>query len=209
MSEKKMKLRNGKIINSELIVSFDFETTGLNPFHNKIIEIGAYNNNEKTFDILININEKLSKFIINLTKITDEMLNTDGINKEIAAKKFFEFINCNNSEPTYLIGHNIFNFDNLFLNKLFKEFNLNLENVYFIDTLLFARMLLPDQQYFSLQTLCKKFNIEFKNAHRANIDAKATYHLFKILRELMKQNYDNTSLQNIYKLNTQYLTKFK
>ena len=50
------------------LIFYDLETTGLNPYHSRIIEIGAVkyeNGNKSTFSELVNPEVKLSHFTIN------------------------------------------------------------------------------------------------------------------------------------------------
>lgn len=95
-------------------VVFDFETTGLDPATCKILEIGAIKvNNGEIVDrlqCLIKWPEPVPANITEITGITQAMIDAEGIDPEIAQKKFIEFI-----KDQILIGHNIYNFDLRFL----------------------------------------------------------------------------------------------
>ena len=79
-------------------VIFDLETTGLNPAVHSIIEIAAvrYVDDEPVdkFETLVRLppKKKISREITELTGITLEMLERDGIEIAIAMEKFIEFI---------------------------------------------------------------------------------------------------------------------
>lgn len=79
-------------------VIFDLETTGLNPAVHSIIEIAAvkYVDDEpvETFETLVRLppKKKISKEITELTGITLEMLERDGIEIKEAMQKFIHFI---------------------------------------------------------------------------------------------------------------------
>ena len=99
------------------LIFYDLETTGLNPYHSRIIEIGAVkyeNGNKSTFSELVNPEVKLSHFTINYTGITNEMVQ-DKDTIDIVIKKFINF--CGNDCP-YLVAPNNDGFDRLFLESL-------------------------------------------------------------------------------------------
>ena len=73
------------------LIYFDFEATGLNPYHIKIIEY-AFVKEDKTFiSSLINPEEQLEKKITEITTITNEMLkDSPKLNKK--ANEIWEYI---------------------------------------------------------------------------------------------------------------------
>jgi DNA polymerase III epsilon subunit-like protein len=93
---------------------FDFETTGLDPHTCKILEIGALKVQEgqpdEQFTRLINWGSPVPEEITKITGITQEEIDRDGIDPDKARDEFYAFIG---NLP--LIGHNIRNFDLLFL----------------------------------------------------------------------------------------------
>lgn len=92
-------------------VAFDIETTGLDNAKDRIIEIGAvlFEKNNltgdfeaiKSFNRLINPHCKLSQKIIDLTGITDEMLEAEGIETRQAMEEFETFV-----DNRLLVAHN-------------------------------------------------------------------------------------------------------
>lgn len=147
-----------------LLIAFDLESTGLNTYHDRIIQIAAcstvYDTEEKSvefsdrktseFERYVKIPFKLESIIIEKTKITDDVLITKGIDIDDALRDFFVWINeeCKKSEDcrVLLVAHNGFSFD---IPLLFSEMHVNsfnikkkLENVYLlVDTYAFARSL--------------------------------------------------------------------
>ena len=109
------------------LIYFDFEATGLNPYHIKIIEY-AFVKEDKTFiSSLINPEEQLEKKITEITTITNEMLkDSPKLNKK--ANEIWEYI-YNSYKPNqkiYMIAHNVDGYDRFLLNRIFANDHLKL-----------------------------------------------------------------------------------
>lgn len=80
----------------------DFEAT---QFSNEIISIGCVADNGNRFSCLVKPHDKkkLTKFIIDLTGITQEMIDEKGLSSDDAFMAFYEFVKQNNDigAPTY------------------------------------------------------------------------------------------------------------
>ena len=96
-------------------IAFDFETTGLSPKDDRIIEIAAIKfvdgNPVDRFVTLINPGRPIDPFITDITGIADNMVRDKPIESEIISE-FLEFLN---NLP--LVAHNI-SFDKSFLDAL-------------------------------------------------------------------------------------------
>jgi len=163
-------------------VVVDLETTGLDPSKGcEIIEIGT------TEIIDGKITRNYSKFvkpkrfipsnITKITNITNEMVkNAESI--EEVLPKFIKYLG-----DRTMIAHNA-KFDLKFLNYYLEK--LNLEPIK--NSICTIEMLKKCPSYKGvnnkLETACKFYNIENKNAHRADSDTLATAKLFLILNEL-------------------------
>ena len=80
---------------SQIYVAIDLETTGLNSSNDEIIDIGAVKFNENgtidTYSSLIKPNQLISKFITQLTKISNhDVLNAPKI--EDVKDEFIDFL---------------------------------------------------------------------------------------------------------------------
>lgn len=182
----------GQSLLDEYVV-FDLETTGLNREINKIIEIGAVKvrNGEivDRFSAFINPNEKLSEEIINLTKITDDMLE-NAEDESIVVPKFFEFFgNC------VLVAHNA-KFDMGFIKKWAERNGKTIDNTV-LDTVGVSRTLFPEMSKHTLNVLAKKLDVSLENHHRAVDDAEATAHIFLKCIEIFKNEHNVTHLDEI------------
>jgi len=155
-------------------VVFDVETTGLSAIYNKIIELAAVKvrNGEivDRFESFANPHEPLSKVTTELTGITDDMVK-DAPEIETVLERFRTF-----TGDAILVAHNA-QFDMGFLNTGYERMGYGKVENGVIDTLELARFLYPHMKNHRLNTLCKAFNIELVQHHRAIYDAEATGHL--------------------------------
>ena len=176
-------------------VIFDVETTGLSSVYDTIIEIGAVKMKDGVvidrFDKFINPHHLLSDTTINLTSITDEMVqNADDEN--IVIRQFQEFY-----QDLPLCGHNV-QFDIGFLNAALRRCNMDIIRQPVVDTLEVSRLLHPEQTRHTLDSLAKKYNVVLEHHHRANQDAEATgYLMFKLLDAF----YERFQEANLGKMN--------
>ena len=145
----------------------------------KITEIGAVRIKNgiicETFQTLVDPGVPLSKRIVELTGITDEML--EGQPKiEDVFPDFMKFLGDNT-----FIGHNA-DFDFRFLKAAGKPLGYYLSNEV-EDTLMISRKKLPNLTNHKLNTVCAHFGIEFRH-HRALSDAFATAEAYIELSKL-------------------------
>ena len=186
-----MFLRSYSNKNSRFIW-FDIETTGFNIFHGHIIEIAAVDNIGNEFSTLIKCPRKLPKKIVEITNITDEMLEGQIGIKE-ALKGFIDFINIDSKKKKYLIGHNIYNFDIPFVKAQCAKYGLKLPKAEYIDTMRISQLVLEDQYYHNLNHLCGLFRIKNTNAHRALSDVYATQIIYQNLVVLFRRKFKSAS----------------
>ncbi len=181
----------------------DFETTGLNPYLNDIIEIAIKKFNDDTyFQTLVQprqlppgIVKYIPPHITNITNITDQMIVDNSIKKSRAVYEMFQYIetNSDNDGPIYIISHNGTVFDFIIFRKIISEYFEKSKNTRFkksimnrikyIDTLLLARFFITDKERINQKNLCKKYNIINEAEHRALGDINA---LEKIYIQLCK-----------------------
>lgn len=178
-----------KVMLDETFVVFDFETTGFNAGGaDSIIEIGAVKikNGEilEKYDELINPGRPLPQRIIDVTNITDEMLEGKD-NEENAVKRFVKwFGDC----P--MVAHNA-KFDVSFLEMAYKKYNLGEFKNPVIDTLELSRTLDNTYARHSLSALVKRYEVPWDEEahHRGDYDAEGTALVFyKMLKKLDNRN---------------------
>ena len=159
--------------------AIDLETTGMHSKNDRIIEIGAVkvrNGEEKEiFSQLVNPGRELTKEIVNLTGITDDMLK--GKRRiESVLPEFIDF--CGDD---ILLGHNVM-FDYGFIKQNAANINIKWERSG-IDSLKIARKFLSSLESRKLDYLCSYYNIEDSNHHRALNGAIAASRLYRIMSD--------------------------
>lgn len=182
-----------EMIDEQEFVIFDIETTGLSAIYDQIIEIGAVRmkNGEvlATFDEFINPHHPLSELTINLTSITDEMVENADDEAEVIGR-FREFMGS-----AILAGHNV-QFDQGFVNEALKRSGYPEISRPIIDTLEISRLLHPNQANHKLDSLARKYNIVLEHHHRADSDAETTGYLMYKLLEDFSARFDERNLVN-------------
>lgn len=156
-------------------VVYDFETTGNDTRICNITEIGAVKMVDgkftETFSTLVNPGEKLEKRIIDITHITDEMLENQPTIDQVLPD-FNKF--C---DGAILVGQNSNDFDYKILCRLAAEQKLKFPSEH-EDTLVIARKYVRAVHNYKLGTLAKYYNVVNENAHRALDDAVTTAKVF-------------------------------
>ena len=181
------------------ILFLDFETSGLNPYHDDIIEIAVkVMNSDNTFSTLVQpkSDECISHKIISITGITNKLLYEKGLKWQKAYQDFNDFLKAiiqnSPNNKLYIVSHNGESFDFIFLKRIFSELNdlnikpIPLKNIVFIDSLLFAKKILKRESY-RQETLCKTYNIITKGNHRALNDVIALEQLYFSLCEILNK----------------------
>ncbi len=185
-------------------VVIDLETTGLDVQYAEIIEMSALKIEngiivDKFFTLIkpkkkiglkrdgedtwIEFEYYIPEFIVDLTGITDEMLDT-APNISDVLPKFKEFVG-----ESILVGHNIVAFDSNFLCQAFQQYmDIEFRNDY-IDTLRIARWLLKDMKHHRLADMAKLLEIDYSNAHRAEADCYITNNCFIFLKNAAVEQY--------------------
>ena len=183
------------------IFVLDFETTGLNPYLNEPIEIAIKKlNKRQNFQSLIipsenNIHYKyIPPEIVELTNITDSMIDIDGVDKYTVIFNVCKFLETNTNEdsPIYILSHNGNSFDFLIFRKLIYDYNKNhdydkiestfIDRIKYIDTILVAKLFIKNEKL-NQPRLCQKYNIHNNNEHRAYGDILALEQLYEKLCE--------------------------
>lgn len=189
------------------VVVFDTETSGLDFKNDTIIELAAvkikrkdngsiYFENQIDKFIKLAKNKTLSPFIVELTGITDKMLNDEGIDYKEAAEIFYSLI-CDGD--TLLVAHNA-QFDLMFTRTLLKGYKIK-HKLDFLDTLTVYKDRRPYPH--KLQNAITAYNLDGKvqNSHRAIDDVKA---LVEVMIAMDNERADLDKYINIFGFNAKY-----
>ena len=179
-------------LNRAKYVVLDLETTGLNCAYNRIIEFGAVRVENgivtESMDLLINPECPLPKKIVEITNITDKMLENKPTIKE-ALPRIVEFIG-----DAILVTHNA-DFDFSFLQHALKNNGMDELKNPVIDTLSLSRYLFPESKSHRLGSLCRNMEVVYNEdeAHRADYDARVLNDVWQpMLVLLTKKNHHLT-----------------
>jgi DNA polymerase III epsilon subunit family exonuclease len=166
-------------------VVFDFETTGLDPLSDRVIELGARKIlNGKCigeFSTLVSIPQKLPKIVTKISGIESYMLEGMPTIDQVLPS-FLDF-----SEGCILVAHNAA-FDQSFLKAEAKKFHIEIDWP-IICTLKMARLLLPDLERKNLDSLAAHYKLSFESRHRSIGDVKVTTDVLLNLLEEHKTRY--------------------
>jgi len=189
------------------IIVFDTETTGIDCKKDEIIEIGML---EASFgedkpeiirrdDLLIRLSQgrTLPPFITELTGITQEMLDTEGVSKEAAVQTLASYFT---GGRTLLVAYNA-QFDLCFLFYLLHSFGLAhlLKGVKMLD----AMAVYKDRREYphKLKNAIEAYGLSGENTHRAVDDAAAT---LELLDAMARECDDIHCYLNLFGYNPKY-----
>lgn len=176
------------LIENEIFVCFDCETTGLEPNNDRVIEVAVskftFSEVIETFETLIDPERPIPQSTIEIHHISDEMVKGKPKAAEIMPKVLKLIGNH------IIIGHGI-QLDVNFIAEECKRSSIpcNLTKNRYLDTLRMAR-LYGETPVNSLQKLRQHFNIAEEGAHRAMSDVIVNIEVFKYLSEGFKTTND-------------------
>lgn len=166
----RFSLSEDQLIRSADLVLFDFETTGLDPREDRIIEIGgqriSHGEVVEEFSTLVNPGRPISEQITKITGITNEMLADKPTAAEVLPK-FLHFI-----DSALLVAHNA-EFDMAFLSESCQRLGYHINWPCFC-TLKLSRILLPQLESRTLDSLAAHYGLSFEARHRSIGDVKVT-----------------------------------
>ncbi len=160
----------------------DIEATG-GADNGRITEIAIFISDGtqilEEFTTLLNPQVKIPKYVQKLTGITSKKVKDASLFADVA-QELLELI-----EGKYLVAHNAL-FDYHILKSEFNRAGLLYEELR-ICTVDMSKLILPDEESYSLGKLCDSLGIEVDDRHRATGDARATVELFHLLYKTNEQ----------------------
>ena len=172
-----------KFLETEFTV-FDIETSGLDPNRDEILEIAGLKLRGQEeigrFEVLIQPTRSIPPEVEKINGLNEIFLLVNGKKSHEALTEFLSFIST-----SIVVGHNIKDFDWLFINSHAKKHGVVPPKNAMIDTLLLSRKLLALPRY-NLTEVARHFGYENRNAHRAMPDVEVNKEVFL---ELMKKMF--------------------
>ncbi len=157
-------------------VAFDFETTGLHPAVDRIVEFGAVRfavgQELAEFEELSNPGMKIHPDAARVSGITTEMV-VDKAPVATVLPRFMEF-----AGNAILMAHNA-EFDAGFLRAELQRAGMPTVENLIVDTQVLAQKAFPGKKSYSLQNLVEMLGIPANTAHRARDDARQCMRLFE------------------------------
>lgn len=197
-------LKIGIMDEKNIQIVVDIETTGLDYRREKIVEFAAVKLVDgqitEEYETLINPQQEIRRSSINIHGITQEMVQ-DAPTIDEVMPKILDFI-----KDYPFIAHNAI-FDYSYINQASLDlYGTEIKN-HRIDTQHMFREVFPEEFSHGLESLMKRFKVEFDIRHRAMADAKGLAIAFPALNELFiqKNNWQIFQLKNIDYLFERYL----
>ncbi len=188
-----MRLKSLNIFEAEYSV-IDFETTGLSPSKNRIIEIGIVKiNNGKitgTFNSFVNPGFTVPPYITELTGISNEDLLTAPAFEDVAGE-MLEFIG-----DSVIVAHN-YSFDVKFLNTELKRAGYSPVANPLMCTLRLSKKLFPNLRSKSLGNVAQYLNIKHRDVHRALGDATVTAKVFLKQLQILRDDFEIENIEEL------------
>lgn len=183
------KIQNTVYEFPERYIVLDLETTGLYPDKDEILEIAAVlvenKQIQKRFQRYIQIEGSIPEPVKDLTGITEDILQKEGVKPQQALQEFCAFI-----KKETIISHNL-GFDMQFLTNALENEEMSRITNQGIDTLTLTRKIKRGLKSYQLEWLVQYFKLPETTFHRALADAETTMHLFEKLIEISEQQTTN------------------
>lgn len=164
-------------------VVFDLETTGIYTSTDEVIEISGIKvkngNVTEEFTSLVNPGRHIPKGASAVNGIRDDMVES-APEFSIVLGKFLDF-----AGDMVLVGHNIHTFDMKFIYRDAQKFYGKIPDNDYVDTLKFARAVLPGLSHYKLVDLAEYYGISVKGAHRALNDCRMNQQVYECLAKEM------------------------
>ena len=162
-------------------VLFDLETTGISWKNDEVVEISAVKVKSgeiiDEFSTLVNPGMPIPYRATAVNGITDDMV-ADSPTFDKALGEFLDF-----AGDAVLVGHNIHTFDMKFLQKSSQDYFGKLVGNDYIDTLVLAKLYLPNMKHHTLSDLAMHYGISTAGAHRALADCRMNQQVFEHLKD--------------------------
>jgi DNA polymerase III epsilon subunit-like protein len=171
-------------------VVFDVETTGLDPYNDEIVEIGAIKvdvdkDKQQTYQAFVKTEKRIPDKVIAIHGITNEMVEKEGIPLRNALEELREFIG-----DLPVVAYNL-DFDKSFINNSAERLGMKKIIKYGTCALKKARSTWKGLSSYKLTDLAKRGGQAVDGMHRSLADCKATLTVYLSAVSETKEKYAN------------------
>ena len=195
----------GLLKKHKAVVLLDTETSGLDPEKNQIIELAAVRIEAtgsgalriaQRMDTFIRLpeGEKLPEKIVELTGITDEILDREGVRSDAAAGQFYNMVK---DGPVLIAAYNA-QFDLLFIRELLRGRKFTAD---FLDVLTVYKDRRAYPHKLANAIIAYELQDKAQNTHRAIDDVLA---MFEVMKAMEAERDDLASYINLFGYNARY-----
>jgi len=186
----------------------DLETSGSHHIENGITEIACVTTigGEITnvFSSLVNPHDIIPPFISQMTGITNLMVSEAPELSYVMPQIQEIFI----QKDAVFVAHNA-RFDWSFISESFRKTNIEVPRIPRLCTLKLSRRILPKHVKKNLGELSEYFGVKVKNRHRAFGDAIATAHILNDMLQLVEQEQDVKTTEQLLFFQNKRIRNFK
>ena len=188
-SYTKMKL-TGSLVNAleKRFIAFDTETTGLDSYYCRIIEVGAVlfegGRPVKSYGSLVHSVEWVPYEAQMVNHISTAMVKAAPSPGKVYAE-LIDFFGGAMQGDTILVGHNM-TFDMKFLSREFDRMGISADLLY-TDTCALSRIVAPNLYDHTQDTVARHFHIQNRQGHRAESDASTCGQILAAMLPLLKE----------------------
>jgi len=193
------KRRSKRLIAMEkktLFIYYDFETTGLNPYHSNLLECAFLISSPTspttpiaTITSLVQYKGTIPSIVKKITHITElDVVDAPPLQSVIA--ELVTQVYALSPYRVVWIAHNNYGFDQYFWNRYFAK-HLDFCQHLHLDTMRLAQLLVPFQTSYSLLSVASLLQVPLPegNAHRAQYDTQVLHGCFVVLSERYQMAY--------------------
>lgn len=177
-------------------IAFDVETTGLSPYSDRIIEVGAvlFENGKsvKEYGTLVNPNRSIPPSATAVNHITNDMVRKAPLESKVYSE-LVDFLGDALKEETIICAHNA-KFDMDFLSQTLMRLGYDAKIAY-VDTLSISRYMVSGLENYKQPTVASHFGIINEQAHRAVSDAKVCGLILSKLLEIKLEEQEKIRIE--------------
>jgi DNA polymerase III alpha subunit (gram-positive type) len=167
----------------QIVIYYDFETTGLNPYHSQLLECAFVFETTPPISSFVKCLSPIPDIVKKITGITEEHVRGAPELSSVLSELLTRVYELSPYRIVW-VAHNNYGFDEFFWNRYFGRYFDFCENIH-LDSMRLAQMLLPDMYSYKLTSIASFLKISITGtAHRALYDTMLLQKITEKLGEL-------------------------